>query len=52
MRIKKMSEISKTTQSSESDTGFIQNITIDSVFLASICSQNETPAVELHMHRD
>jgi hypothetical protein len=39
-----MSEISKETQSSESDTDFIQDITINSVVVASICNQNETPA--------
>ena len=33
----------KVTQSSESDTDFIQDITINSVFEASICGENETP---------
>jgi len=41
---KKFPRISKVTQSSESDTDFIQDITIISVFVASICSWNETPA--------
>jgi hypothetical protein len=39
-----MSQISKATQSSESETDFIQDIKINSVFAASICSENETPA--------
>jgi len=39
-----MSQISKATQSSESDTDFIQDFKINSVFVASICSENETPA--------
>jgi hypothetical protein len=38
-----MSQISK-VKSSESDIDFIQDITIISVFVASICSGNETPA--------
>jgi hypothetical protein len=33
----------KVTQSSESDTDFIQGITINSVLVASICGENETP---------
>ncbi len=33
----------KVTQSSESDTDFIQDITINSVLVASICGENETP---------
>ena len=40
-----MSKISK-AQSSESKTDFIQNITINNVFLTSICSENETPATK------
>jgi hypothetical protein len=39
-----MWKISKATQSLESDTGFIQDIKIISVFVASIFSENETPA--------
>ncbi len=39
-----MSQISKATQSSESDTDFIQEITISSVFGDSIGSENDTPA--------
>ena len=39
-----MSQISKATQSSESDTDFIQDITINSVFVASICCENKPPA--------
>jgi hypothetical protein len=35
-----MSQISKATQSSESDTDFIQDIKINSVFVASICGEN------------
>jgi len=37
-----MLQISKVTQSS--DTDFIQDIKINSVFVVSICSENETPA--------
>ena len=33
-----------TEYQSESDTDFIQDITIRRVFVASICSENETPA--------
>jgi hypothetical protein len=39
-----MSQISKSTQSSESDTDFIQEITINSVYGDSIGSENDTPA--------
>jgi hypothetical protein len=39
-----MSQISKATQSSESDTDIIQDIPINSVVVASIRSENETPA--------
>jgi len=39
-----MSQISKATQSSKSDTDYIQDIKINSVFVASICSKNETSA--------
>ncbi len=39
-----MLKISKATQSSESNTDFIQDIKINSAFVASICSENETPA--------
>ena len=43
IRIKKSHKFQKATQSSESDTDFIQDITINSVFEASICGENETP---------
>jgi hypothetical protein len=39
-----MSQISKSSQSSESDTDFIQEITINSVYGDSIGSENDTPA--------
>jgi hypothetical protein len=42
MKIKKMSQISKGTQSSESD--FIQDYTINSVYGDSLGSENDTPA--------
>ena len=38
-----MSQISKATQSSETDTDFIQDITINSVFVTSFCGENEMP---------
>ena len=39
-----MSQISKATQSSESDTDFIQDNTINSVYGDSLGSENDTPA--------
>jgi hypothetical protein len=39
-----MSQISKATQSSESDTDFIQDNTINSVYGDSLGSENGTPA--------
>jgi len=39
-----MSKISKATQSSDSDTDLIQDIKINSVFVTSICNENDTPA--------
>ena len=39
-----MSQISKATQSSESDTDFIQDITINSVYRDSLGSENDSPA--------
>ncbi len=39
-----MSQISKATQSSESDTDFIQDNTINTVYGDSLGSENDTPA--------
>jgi hypothetical protein len=43
----KLSQISKATQSSESDTDFTQDITINRVFVASICMMKKRRQLRL-----